>query len=84
MKIQDQNKVTAIILNNVPEDVNTPIREQDLKVLIEKEVKVGNWEDVQRILGYLCVTGSLWKIGVFDVKYSKRPVRVIHPRDLVQ
>jgi hypothetical protein len=78
MKIADQNTVTAIILNNVPEGAES-ISETDLKKLITEKVEVKNWEDVQRILAYLVVTGSLWKIGVFDVKYSKREVRKIHP-----
>ena len=79
MNIQDSNKITGIILNAVPEGAEN-ITEQALKEKIEAEVEVKNWEDVQKILAYLVVTGSLWKIGVFDVRYSKRPVRVIQPR----
>jgi hypothetical protein len=77
MNLQDQKKVTEIILNNIP-DTGT-ISLTDLKKLIDAKVKVMNWEDVQNILAYLQVTGSIQKIGVLDVKYAAAEVRRIHP-----
>lgn len=72
MYTNNYHALANLILALIPAS-GTYISWQELVDAIKKkDSSVKDWELVRKILGYYQVTGAIWKVGVFDEKYTKK------------